>query len=101
MAFDQQIFSTALDKNLIQMKHIVSLIILLNLTPFEKPGPGQHKLTIDWEKQTQPEKNQNRTHFKAAVYALDPSAHGASAPFTRFALLLGSSPSRVYIDNYL
>ena len=65
MAFDQQIFSTALDKNLIQMKHIVSLIILLNLTPFEKPGPGQHKLTIDWEKQTQPEKNQNRTHFES------------------------------------
>ena len=39
MCFDQQSFSTTLDKNLIQIKHVVSLIILLNLTPFKEPDP--------------------------------------------------------------
>ena len=38
MGFDQQSFSTALDKNLIQIKHVVSLIVL-NLTPFKEPDP--------------------------------------------------------------
>ena len=56
---------TVLDKNLIQMKHVVGLIVLLNLTSFVKPGPGQQKLTICWEKKTKPEKNQNRTHFES------------------------------------